>query len=47
MNSETGWNESAREQSGAYGTWNDCLKVELPNHLQLLHVSRQPHGPTG
>jgi hypothetical protein len=36
-NSETGLYESAREQSGAYGTRSDHLKVVLSTPLEL-HV---------
>ena len=43
----TEWFESEIAQSGACGTRSDHLKVEQPSPLQLLHVSRQPHGPTG
>jgi hypothetical protein len=46
-NSETGLYESAREQSGAYGTRSDHLKVVLSTPLEVPRVSLQPQGPTG
>lgn len=46
-NSETGLYESAREQSGAYETRSDHLKVELSTPLEVPRVSLQPQGLTG